>query len=214
LLATLRRVRTRMHPAADQQAGFTLVELLVVVVIMGIIGTIVSATIISSLQATRREQDRVFTISTAQTALERLSRDLRTADPLTAANLNDVSMQVYRAGYCEQRRYWVDSTGQLLMSRAPYTAASTSCSTASGATATATTQVLMTNAGVDSTTLIFRYYTVNPNAALTELSAPVAATDLAHVDRVELTIKGVLSENGSPVFLTSSIDLRNVEQLP
>ena len=204
----------RSRATAEADAGFTLMELLVVVFIMGTIGTIVSGTIVQSMQASRREQERVFTVSTAQTALERLTRDLRTADPLVAANLNDVSMLVYRSGHCEQRRWWVDPQSRLLNSIAPYTAASDSCATRTGTTATPVTQVVMDNAGVDETTLIFRYFTKNPNSALTEVAAPVAAAQLSRIDSAELTIKGLLRENGSPVYLTSSIDLRNVEQLP
>jgi prepilin-type N-terminal cleavage/methylation domain-containing protein len=214
VLTRLRRAFPHTRSAADAESGFTLIELLVVVGIMSIIGTIVSGTIIQSMQASRREQERVFTVSTAQTALERLSRDLRTSDPLVAANLNDVSMLVYRSGHCELRRWWVDTQAQLLSSITRYTDASTSCATRSGGTDTPVTQVVMDNAGVDSTTLIFRYYTKNPNSALTEVTAPVPTNQLTRIDRAELTIKGLLRENGAPVFLTSSIDLRNVEQLP
>lgn len=213
MLTRCRRVLTRAtRPGADE--GYTLVELLVVIIIFGIIGTILASTVISSMSATRREQERVFTVQTAQTALERLSKDLRTADPLVAANLNDVTLLVYRSGHCERRQWWVDANNQLLMSRAVYSGASSSCSTKSGTLGTAEVQVVMDNAGVDDKTLIFRYWNKNTNAALTELTPPVASNQLTRIDRIELTIKGLLSENGTPVLLTSSVDLRNVEQLP
>lgn len=214
MLNLIPRAVARLRRPGHAEAGYTLIELLVVLVILGIIGTIVTSTIVNSMQATRREQDRVFTVATAQTALERLSRDVRTADPLVAANLNDVTMLVYRDGHCQQRHWWVDANSNLNMSIAQWTAASTSCSTRSGGTDPLVTQVVMTNAGVDSTTLIFRYWSENVDNSLTEVTPPVPSNMLTRIDRVELSIKGLLRENGSPVLLTSSTDLRNVEQLP
>ena len=214
MLTLIQRWFPHTRTTSDADGGFTLMELIVVVGIMSVIGTIVSGTIIQSMQASRREQERVFTVSTAQTALERLSRDLRTSDPLMAANLNDVSMLVYRSGHCELRRWWVDPSAQLMTSTARYTTASTSCATRTGTTATPVIQVVMDNAGVELDHAHLPGLHEEPELGA-DRGLCSGGREPADQDRPgRAHHQGPAARDGAPVFLTSSIDLRNVEQLP
>lgn len=94
-----------------REAGFTLVELLVVIVILGVIGGMVTSTVIASLNATRRAEARMTALSDLQRGVERVGRELRAADPLVLDSENDYAMSVgadvSRAGERITYRYYI-----------------------------------------------------------------------------------------------------------
>lgn len=195
----------------ERDGGFTLVELLVTMFVLGILGTMVLAISISSLKTARTTQNRVVGTSQAQAATERMAKDLRSADPLVAADANDVTAKVYRSGHCEIHRWYV-SAGKLLQDTQKY-GASTSCSTASGTPSAATTQTLVDKVVNAAGTPVFTFArwdtTANPPALFT-MTAPVPAANVSLVDRVTVVIDAYQPENHAPVVVQSAIDLRNV----
>jgi prepilin-type N-terminal cleavage/methylation domain-containing protein len=70
------------HPGTKREEGFSLVELLVVMVIMGAIGGIVVNAIVTSLSSARASTDRTMAIHEMEVALQRVARDLRAANPV------------------------------------------------------------------------------------------------------------------------------------
>jgi prepilin-type N-terminal cleavage/methylation domain-containing protein len=208
-VSVIRCLPSRRRPCGD--AGFTLVELLITMVILGIVGAMTVTIVTNTLQTTRAAQERSITITQAQTALERLARDIRTADPLVVAAANDMTLDVYFRGHCERHRWYVDANAQLILSKQSW-APSDRCSTKTGSPGAVTSQVQLGNAGVDNTNLIFRYWRQNPDTSLTEITPPVPAADRRRVDKVEVTVRGVLARQADPLVLTTSVDLRNVEQ--
>jgi len=206
-------VLTRLVQRTDGEpdAGFTLVELLVTMFVLGILGTMVLSISISALKTSRTTSNRVVGTSQAQAATERISKDLRAADPLVAADANDVSAKVYVAGHCEVHR-WYLSAGKLLQVTQKY-GASTSCTTATGATTTSTPQTLVDKVANGAGTPVFTFArwdtTSNPPALLT-MTAPVSAANVSLVDRVTLVIDAFQPENHAPVVVQSAVDLRNV----
>src|SRR5688572_22861060 len=74
--STLRR---RQTPSTEQ--GFSLVELVVVIVITGIIASVVGLFITGPIQAFLDQSRRAALVDTAQIALTRMGRDLRGALP-------------------------------------------------------------------------------------------------------------------------------------
>jgi len=85
-MLNLRVIRER---ARDDQ-GFSLIELLVVIGIMGIVGSIVMAATIQGLHASRTTQARVAALSDLTLGLERIGRELRAADPLDLTVITDI----------------------------------------------------------------------------------------------------------------------------
>lgn len=81
---------------ADDDGGFTLVELLVVMSLMLIVGGIVMNGIVSGLRASERARQRVIALTDLERAAERMARDLRFADPVDAASATSVIVNVLR----------------------------------------------------------------------------------------------------------------------
>jgi prepilin-type N-terminal cleavage/methylation domain-containing protein len=111
-MLTRLRQRRRAH---DDQRGFTLVELLVVMVIFGIVGTVVMASIIGAINATSKGEERVHAYNDLQRGLERVGRELRAASPLRldpSGNYRDaVGARIVRGGEPTEYRYYLADAG-------------------------------------------------------------------------------------------------------
>lgn len=77
--------------SAESSAGFTLVELLVVMVMLGIIGGVVVTAVSTSLRSASITQGRIEALQELEVALQRMTRDLRTASELQLAPLADAT---------------------------------------------------------------------------------------------------------------------------
>lgn len=91
----------------DGEAGVGLVELLVVVLLLGIVGGITSRSVITGMQAQRRQMARIEALSGARLGAERTMRDLRMANPLVALEANAATMDVERGGTDRRMRFAV-----------------------------------------------------------------------------------------------------------
>jgi type II secretory pathway pseudopilin PulG len=107
----------RSRGAAD--AGVSLIEVLVVVIMLGIVGGILTTTMISGMRTTRQEQNRSDSSSLVQTQLARLARDLRVADPIRAASATSMTVDVYRSGTCV-RDTWTVASNNLVLTAVTY----------------------------------------------------------------------------------------------
>lgn len=84
----------------DEEAGFTLPELLVVVMVTGIVMVALFSSLTSVTQATARTDARSQTLADTRRAMETITRDLRAANPIDAltpvsAYDNRVQFSVY-----------------------------------------------------------------------------------------------------------------------
>lgn len=109
--------------------GFSLVELLVVMVLLGIVGAIAATGISRGLQADREAQSRIEAFEDIQIAVERVSRDVRAATTLIDIEPRDIRFEVVRDGSCVEHRYWVDENGDLRAADVQFT---DDCETPSG----------------------------------------------------------------------------------
>lgn len=87
------------------EAGFTLVELLVVLTLLGVIGSIVTSGLVQSMRVTRESQTRIEAMAELQRGAERMGRELRAACPLTGADPSDVRLVVARDGTRFEHRF-------------------------------------------------------------------------------------------------------------
>ena len=77
--------------------GVTLVELLTVMVVSGVVLAMVGGTIAHALQAARRQTAQVGALNDSKLAFERVTRDIRGADPLRVAALDRIRLDVRAA---------------------------------------------------------------------------------------------------------------------
>lgn len=75
-----------MRRHRDDQAGVTLVELLVTMVVMGILGSMVVASSVTAHRASGRTSDRLQSVAEARIAVNAISRSLRAAVRATATD--------------------------------------------------------------------------------------------------------------------------------
>jgi prepilin-type N-terminal cleavage/methylation domain-containing protein len=92
--------------------GFTLVELLVVMVLFGVIGGIVTTAIVSGMNSARSTSARTHALHDIEVALQRVGRDLRVADPLyLTGDTNygtEIGAEVVRDGQVQIGRFAVE----------------------------------------------------------------------------------------------------------
>jgi len=206
------RLLASMRRRARRDAGMTLIEVLVAMTLMGVVGAVVSAGVLSAMQDQRRQTSRLEGLTTSQRALERVAKDVRAANPLVAADANSITVLVYRGGACQQRRYYVDATQRLVQEIAKYTA-STTCRSRTGVPGAATTNVLTKNVANPVATPVFGYQRIDPaQAALVAVPTPAAASVVSLVDKVTISLRTGLKHGQNPVVVGTAIDLRNVER--
>jgi prepilin-type N-terminal cleavage/methylation domain-containing protein len=78
----------------DDQAGFTLVELLVVTVLLGVIGAIAVQGIVITMERQRATAQRIEGLHELEIAVQRASRDLRAANPLVLSETRPATTMI------------------------------------------------------------------------------------------------------------------------
>lgn len=162
--------------------GFTVVELLIVILLLGIVGAVTTTGLVQSTRSSQRAQDRIHAFNELQIGLERATRELRAADPVLTAADDDVTVQIYRDGQCFRHRIHVDA-GELR------TGSSATC----GSSTTISTSSVVRDVQNPDTMPVFRY--VTRRGATTTVIAEMAA--------IEITL--VRAIPGQPAVQVSSI---------
>jgi prepilin-type N-terminal cleavage/methylation domain-containing protein len=91
------------------QEGITLIELLVTLVILGVVSGITTAALVRGLRTSTDVQNRIDTTIELQQVQTAITRQLRSACPVTAVGPYDVTVKVNRAGQVERHRYSIAS---------------------------------------------------------------------------------------------------------
>lgn len=217
------------------EGGFTLTELLVVMVIFGIVGTIVSSAIIQSFQVTRRGQQRVEALSDLQKGLERISREVRVARSIYVASGDDpntaevepgpnscLGAVIDRDGTTHYHVYRLEdpdpsATGDevdLYEDHAWFTGGvgqdPGSATHASGSPDVGTFIDRLANDQTTPTTPLFRYYDVNDDEITKEDDESVSEfeDELLTANQVEITLTKILDEGRDPLIVQTRVNVR------
>ena len=97
-----------MSPRCRKQEGMTLVELLVVLLLVSVVGSVIAGGLIRGMRAEAHAQSRIEAFEQMQVAMERASRDIRAAAPLEVAEANEIQFQLTRDSACFRFTYWVE----------------------------------------------------------------------------------------------------------
>lgn len=189
----LRRVRRQ-----GEQAGFTLVELLVVVMLLGVVSAIVGSGLISSLTADRKTRARVAITADLTKGVDRITKQVRVAAPVIDFSATMLSVETYRDGLRHRYTYEYDVDAKSVSETLETFANVTDVTPAS-----TSTQTLLTNV-TNGTTAMFEYYDRNGDVA-------TVSGDIA---RVELTlVETPTGDAQQPVSYSTSVFLRNFEEM-
>ena len=96
------------------EAGFTLAEMLVSIIVFGMVGAIVTTASVSGLQHQTKLQNRNDALALARNALQSIDRDIRSAYPLYAASPTQIVFDEAQTTVTRHMTYTV-SNGQLLV---------------------------------------------------------------------------------------------------
>lgn len=192
--AVLRRVRRQ-----EGQAGFTLMELLVVMLLLGVIGSIVGSGIVSSLRADRKTRERVAVTGDLTKGVDRMTKQIRVAAPVIAFSSTSLTVETYRNGlrYRYAYTYLPDSK--------TVTETLSTYASASDVTAMSTdTQTLLRNVTNGTATPMFEYFDRDG----------ATATAIDDIARVEVTlVETPTGDVQAPISFSTSVFLRNYQEM-
>jgi len=107
------------------EGGYSLPELLIVMVLLGVIGSVVTNSVVQGMQSTRRAQDRVAALTDLEKSVARIGRELRAACPVRTSTPTQVTVDSERQDTLWRYRYTLDTaTQQLSEQRQRYDTAS------------------------------------------------------------------------------------------
>ena len=180
----LARVRNRLQ----SDSGLTLIELLVVLVVSTVLGGVVLGTVVNAFEQERTATTRVEALNSAKLALERMTSDIRAADPLLAMDDDRIEMTVERAGEDVDVTYFsaVDA-GQTVLRVTEETEASTA------------TRLVVGGLGDDGLALSYLDAAGDPAEFVNE------------VRTVAVTIEAATVPGDAPEILSDEITLRNAQ---
>ena len=183
----------------DGEDGVSMIEVLVGMLIMATAMSIASVSTVHALRVQRRQVAEVETISRTRIVMERMTRELRAANPLLAATADgtSITVQVTRPVTGFNRKI----TTYTLVGNTVQTSA-TLVNTTTNATQTVPAQTILTGLALAPGETLFSYKATN---GLT----PAAGTDLALYHTVTVNLRMAMREGGT-VLVTDTVTMRNV----
>jgi prepilin-type N-terminal cleavage/methylation domain-containing protein len=197
---------SRLSRRRGDDEGLTLVELLVVVMLLSIVSTVLTSSMIGALHAARKQDDQTRTLVEAKVAMERITREIRGANALTACAPRSMSFTMTRDNVRTAITYRVSAasatTSEILQDK-------TVTNLATGITQTSQTRVLG-GLAIGRADAVFTYNDANgtplaPQTATPETYNPGAAKTIG----LRVLMRRI---NGAPsIQLYQLVSLRNFE---
>jgi prepilin-type N-terminal cleavage/methylation domain-containing protein len=194
-----------MKRAKGDERGVTLVEVLVAIVLFGVLGSVITAGLVSATKQSSYTNNVATAESTLNTAMERLSRDVRSLDPgvLSGSSGTQLVGDVFGSTRCRRVTWQVSGTvlrRRVVIYNAPGGAAANAahgCTT--GLTLVSDSQWVTQVRSFTSGVTAFTYQTAAGGAAVSATAAKVAV----------LTLSSTPLVNHAAIALISTVTLRN-----
>lgn len=214
-----------MTTAGDpEDDGFTLVELLVTTLLVGIVTLVLFSTSDALTRIAATTQSRSETLGDSRTALERIARDLRAANPIDAITTgatsqydSAISFNVYcktgTSGCSSNLRAVKYSLAANVLS-ATSASGTTALVQANGSPTLATT--LRRGAVVNpSTSPVFTYFRRDGTAIATDASGPPYSyfRDCTKTVKVHLMVRAEPNKPTQVIDLVTTVNLRNYNEV-
>lgn len=191
--------------AKNAEDGFTLVELLIVMVIMGVIGTMVLTSFVSSARSSTTATRQLDAINDLTPAMQRMTRDLRAAAPLLIDDEGDYESEVgtefERGGTTYRTHYRLDvsegGTTRLMQTRREV----------GDSEAPSTAMVAEVDNDL-STQPVFTYYDADGEPITCADATPACRDEHLTAARLEiLVLRGI--EDADAIEYRTSVNIRN-----
>lgn len=187
---------TRLRAAAEREDGFTLVELLVAMLVLSLVGAAAVSALGQGVRASARGQARGESLMDLQLVAQRMSREIRAANPILVAEAGRIEVQIARSGQTRRYRY------ELTPMPAPGTRNRLRELRTVGTVSD--TFVLGEEFVAGGLTLSYADGVGNPLTAL-----PLSQGDRARVKTVTITLTRFTPMNPAPMSVSTTVSVRN-----
>lgn len=208
----------RLRAARDDQQGFTLVELLVVIVMVGIVGGFITTSLVTAMRASGQTEARTYALTDLQRGLQRVGRELRVGelqlDP-GGAFADGAGARVTRDNQRIDFRYYLEEQDDGTVSLLEDVART---DLVSGTTTAQNGLFIADIANLETGAPLFRYYRNHPvTDELIEVSCvddgvAVSGEECrqrhATATQIELTLEKTLPEQ-DPLRVSTTVNIRN-----
>ena len=211
-------IRSLCARLRDEQ-GFSLVELLVVMLVMAIIGGIVATSLVSGWRSSETAEERIDALLETQQAMQRMSREIRasyahdvTGGALVVAEADRLVADVFRDGDRLRFHWWTEDSGEDLVTICH---AREDIDPAAPPAAPDETPDCEQQALSDLTpdTPLFQYFATDEEDCLAGCgeATVVDDEDLPRVEAVELTVRRPVRSRQAPddIEVATRLTLRN-----
>lgn len=190
---------------SDGDQGFSLVELLVVITLLGVLGAVLMSITITASKTAARQEDATRTLVTAKVAMERITREIRGANSITSAAPQQLAFVASVRGVRTTTTYKVVTAG----STSEIRAAQVRTNLSTGASTSTDTKVLG-GLAVGRSDIVFTYAD-GAGVALAPLTASPATYAPGAVKTVGVQINMRRQGNAPPAQLYQLVSIRNFE---
>lgn len=224
-----------LTPSESREQGFTLIELMVVIAILSVIGGVVVASVVRALEVTTQANERTNALTDIERGLERVTRQIRVADPLLidpdkqcdslSLSATECETQVlqrrldalsYANNQLVQNSYYLDTSSPSVELQQDVTITDPDTG---NIVADSTGQFIADIANLKTGTPLFRFLAPDSvSGELTEITCGDLGATEADVDEcrsryatasvVEMTLSKVLTDS-TPLTASTAVNIRN-----
>jgi prepilin-type N-terminal cleavage/methylation domain-containing protein len=198
-------VTRRLRQQRDE--GFSLVEMLVTLVLLGVVSGLVMTMVIQASKTAARQNDQTYTLTAAKVALERITRDIRGANSLTTTDPREVAFVTRTTTTRKATRVYVRTTGTAteLLQRDTTTDINT------GAAISDSTKVIVGGMQVGQSDAVFTYYAGDYYGEGDTRTVALSPATPASTRTIGVRVRLYRKYSAPPFDLYQVVSIRNLE---